>query len=68
MIFVRVHAKTVIYEGQEIRIDYDMGDVGRRSFYNYLTETVGVPILSLNSGEYKADVWATPRALVAEEP
>ena len=39
--FVRVYAKETIEEGQEVRIDYDMGDVQRRSFYTYLTEIVG---------------------------
>ena len=47
---VRVYAKMAIGEGQEIRIDYDMGDVQRRSFYTYLTEVVGVPASSLGSG------------------
>ena len=63
--FVRVYAKGTIEEGQEIRVDYDMGDVQRRSFYTYLTEVVGVPTASLGSGDYKANVWATPRSLQA---
>ena len=54
-----------IGEGQEIRIDYDIGDVQSRSFYKYLTEVVGVPAASLGSGDYKSDVWATPRSLQA---
>ena len=63
--FVRVYAKGTIEEGQEIRVDYDMGDVQCRSFYTYLTEVVGVPAASLGSGDYKANVWATPRSLQA---
>ena len=63
--FVRVYAKVTIEEGQEIRVDYDMGDVQRRSFYTFLTEVVGVPAASLCSGDYKANVWATPRSLQA---
>ena len=69
--FVRVYAKATIEEGQEIRVDYDMGDAQRRSFYTYLTEVVGVPAAGLGSGEYKADIWATPKSLrggVGSEP
>ena len=57
------YAKVIIEEGQEIQIDYDMGDVQRRSFYRYLTEAVGVPAASLDSGDYKRNIWATPRSL-----
>ena len=42
-----------------------LGDVQSRSFYKYLTEVVGVPAASLGSGDYKSDVWATPRSLQA---
>ena len=63
--FVRVYATETIGEGREIRIDYDMGNMEERSFYTYLTEVVGVPDESLGSGDYKANVWATPRSLKA---
>ena len=45
-----------------------MGDVQRRSFYTHLTEIVGVPAESREpwlSGDYKANVWATPSSLRA---
>ena len=46
-----------------MRIDYDMGRAGTSApFYDMMVNVLGIDKGALNSANYKANVWATPRA------
>ena len=60
---VRVVTTEEVGEGVEVRIDYDMGRAGTSApFYDMMVNVLGIDKGALNSANYKANVWATPRA------
>ena len=64
MTCVRVVTTEEVGEGVEVRVDYDMGRTGgSKPFFSMMVNVLGIDEGALNSAEYKANVWAPPRAL-----